>query len=287
MESAKKNSASAVPKRKGPRLVSGEGPDNAPAPNYQPTPAEQRILDQQAAKRLARGPLTHMAEDPKTSIIGIVDHADPEVGGDLYMAALGTTDWDFGKLITAHLASLSTDMSGSARVDNASFKSHQAMVQGIGPIDEIESLLAVQMAAIHSATMMMAGRLRAEKRIDVSESYERSLNRLARTFTAQVEALKRHRTRGVQKVIVQHVQVNEGGQAVVAGEMNRGGAKNEGQPHGRDDSANADDLRFPEGETVLGTLEAIGLPVPGTGSEGLERVPISWGAGRAETGKAK
>ncbi len=38
---------------------------------------------------------------------------------------------------------------------------------------------------------------------------------LTRTFTTQVEALKRYRTGGEQRVTVQHVNVNEGGQAIV------------------------------------------------------------------------
>jgi hypothetical protein len=44
---------------------------------------------------------------------------------------------------------------------------------------------------------------------------ERVFNKLARTFAVQVEALKRYRTGGEQKVTVQHVTVNEGGQAIV------------------------------------------------------------------------
>ncbi len=36
-----------------------------------------------------------------------------------------------------------------------------------------------------------------------------------RTFTAQMEALKRYRTGGEQKVSVQHASVSAGGQAIV------------------------------------------------------------------------
>ena len=47
------------------------------------------------------------------------------------------------------------------------------------------------------------------------DSTERALNKLARTFAAQVEALKRYRTGGEQTVTVQHVSVSDGGQAIV------------------------------------------------------------------------
>jgi hypothetical protein len=42
-----------------------------------------------------------------------------------------------------------------------------------------------------------------------------SFNKLARTFAAQVEALKRYRSSGEQTMRVEHVTVNEGGQAIV------------------------------------------------------------------------
>ncbi len=47
------------------------------------------------------------------------------------------------------------------------------------------------------------------------ETYERSLNRLARTFAAQMEALKRYRSKGDQRIIVERVTVENGGQAIV------------------------------------------------------------------------
>ena len=44
---------------------------------------------------------------------------------------------------------------------------------------------------------------------------------MLRTFTAQMEALKKYRTGGEQKMTVEHVHVNEGGQAIV-GTVNQG-----------------------------------------------------------------
>ena len=58
------------------------------------------------------------------------------------------------------------------------------------------------------------------------------LNKLGRTFAAQVEALKKYRSSGEQNIKVQHVTVNEGGQANV-GNMQAGGGGQEkegGQP---------------------------------------------------------
>lgn len=54
-----------------------------------------------------------------------------------------------------------------------------------------------------------------------------ALNKLARTFTTQMETLKRYRTGGEQKVTVHHVTVNEGGQAIV-GTVERSEDRGEG-----------------------------------------------------------
>src|SRR5580692_3344794 len=89
-----------------------------------------------------------------------------------------------------------------------------AMVRGIGPKDEIEAMMATQMAAVHMTTMTFARRLAHVDSILQQDSAERAFNKLARTFAVQVEALKRYRTGGEQKVTVQHVTVNEGGQAI-------------------------------------------------------------------------
>ena len=40
-------------------------------------------------------------------------------------------------------------------------------------------------------------------------------HKLMRTYTTQMEALRKYRNGGEQKVIVQHVHVNDDGQAVV------------------------------------------------------------------------
>lgn len=65
---------------------------------------------------------------------------------------------------------------------------------------------------------------------------ERALNKLARTFTSQVEALNRHRGKGQQKVTVEHVHVHSGGQAVVGVVETPGGGdckKSKDQPHAK------------------------------------------------------
>lgn len=97
-----------------------------------------------------------------------------------------------------------------------------SVVAGVKPQDEIEAMLAIQMGAIHQATMMLARRLNHVKTLPQQDSAERALNKLARTFTSQVETLKRYRSKADQTVRVERVEVNEGGQAIVGNVQNRG-----------------------------------------------------------------
>ena len=61
-------------------------------------------------------------------------------------------------------------------------------------------------------------------------------NKLSRTYSMLLDALNRHRGKGQQKVTVEHVHVNAGGQAVVGTVEHRGGgvqSKSEDQPHAK------------------------------------------------------
>lgn len=97
-----------------------------------------------------------------------------------------------------------------------------SIVKGIEPRDQIEAMLSAQMAAVHNASMTFARRLAHVDNIPQQDSAARAFTKLTRTFTAQMDALKRYRTGGQQKMIVEHVHVHEGGQAIV-GNVNRSG----------------------------------------------------------------
>jgi len=54
----------------------------------------------------------------------------------------------------------------------------------------------VSTAAVHNATMTLAHRLALAENLPAQDSAERAFNKLARTFAAQVEALKNYRSKG-------------------------------------------------------------------------------------------
>ena len=138
------------------------------------------------------------------------------------MEALGTTDLDFLDGILCQLLNVG---SRAGKVDERGLNFLLSVIKGVKPRDQVEALLAAQMAAVHAATMTFAWRLARVQTIPQRDSAERAFNKLARTFAAQVEALKRYRSRGDQTVRVEHVTVNEGGQAIV-GNVRHGGGRN-------------------------------------------------------------
>src|SRR5262249_11753635 len=106
---------------------------------------------------------------------------------------------------------------------------------GIAPRDELEGMLAAQLLASHFAAMECYRRaLLAEQTFEGRRENLSQANKLSRTYTSLLEALNRHRGKGQQKVTVEHVTVNAGGQAIVGNvEQPGGGAppKSKEQPH--------------------------------------------------------
>jgi hypothetical protein len=98
-----------------------------------------------------------------------------------------------------------------------------AFIGEIEPKDSVEFFLASQMFAVHDLAMTMATRAAIpDQNVDGIDRNINRITKLMRTFTTQIEALSKHRNKGKQKITVQHVNVNDGGQAVV-GDINQGG----------------------------------------------------------------
>ena len=89
-------------------------------------------------------------------------------------------------------------------------------LEAAAPKDEIEGALAVQMACTHTAAMAVLAKLDSgfgtERRI---AAFGSAAARLLRAYATQVEVLRRLRNGCHQFVRVEHVHVNDGGQAVI------------------------------------------------------------------------
>ena len=183
--------------------------------NRQPEPGEKHRPPAPRIKIMAA----------KDGAIHITTDLPSELANDqvLLMKELGTTDIDFLDGLLGQLADIGTRGRKLERGLNFMF----SLVKGVQPRDQIEAMLAAQMAAVHDTTMTFAQRLAHADTIQQRDSAERALNKLARTFAAQLEALKRYRTGGEQRVTVEHVTVNDGGQAIVGNIAHRGGGTSE------------------------------------------------------------
>lgn len=72
--------------------------------------------------------------------------------------------------------------------------------------------------------MKLAEKACTAKNLNLSDNYLQLTNKLMRTFILQLDALKKYRTGGKQRIIVEHVDVNSGGKAIV-GNVHQGGKR--------------------------------------------------------------
>jgi hypothetical protein len=119
-------------------------------------------------------------------------------------------------LINQVIGTLWIDEGTSKDVQTQSIAAALAALEGIAPRTELESLLAVQMVATHSAAMECLRRAMIQNQ--TFEGREQNLKhavKLLGTYTRQLEALDKHRGKGAQKITVEHVSVHAGGKAIV------------------------------------------------------------------------
>ena len=181
--------------------------------------AEEHVLHRQEERKRTRIPSTKLdfVKSDGATNLRITDTAAGS-GHAALLESLGTCDDDFALGLINQIGSA---VSKGPETDEQAFKLALATMRGIQPRDEAEAMLAAQMAAIHKMTMTFARRLNHSENIQQQESASNALNKFARTYVAQLTALKTYRTGGEQRVTVQHVNVNQGGQAIV-GEVHHG-----------------------------------------------------------------
>src|SRR2546425_5318783 len=170
---------------------------------HQVTVAERAAVDRHFARREAK-PSVRLKVSKNGSEQIEFDHPDARIGQALVMEALASADWDFLQGIVNQLANASTH---GQNTDERGLNFMLSVIKGIEPRDQLEAMLAAQMAAVHVATMTFAR--------DLAPANTSAFTKLTRTFAMQMEALKRYRSGAEQKVTLQHVSVAEGGQAII------------------------------------------------------------------------
>ncbi len=179
------------------------------------SPAQIKRLEA-LGERLNQKNRCKLAKNEKT---GSYYSAEPETGMAILQAmeATGTTNQDAANLLIGQVVNA---QAGRDQLDCAN--AAVALMQGIDPQDELEGLLAAQMVATHNLSMEYARRaMGKDVNRDQADSLINRTTKLMNVFTRQVEALNKYRNRGQQKITVQHVQVSDGGQAII-GDVHQG-----------------------------------------------------------------
>jgi hypothetical protein len=131
-------------KRKKRRLETGK-------PKYQATEQEKAALNNHIARQDAApiGPLIRVTKGEKATEISL-NCPGGAVGVGLFVEALGTADYSFAYNLIKQLANANSQ---GGEIGEASVNFMFAAIKNIKPKDHLEAMLAVQMAAIHIATM--------------------------------------------------------------------------------------------------------------------------------------
>ena len=172
--------------------------------------------------------------------LGNTGLALPETPSVGYGGELVPTDGEFKN--TVRQPDLTTAVASRTRVELAAEAGALELAidvaETIQATNSLEKILAHQVATCHTAAMKLISR--ADKELHRSDTMAEShrhvallsANRLFGTATrlmvacqGAAETIQKLRTGGKQVVVVQHVQVADGGQAVVAGNLTGGRSK--------------------------------------------------------------
>ncbi len=163
--------------------------------------------------------------------------AKPKLTNDMIYETFGTLAGSrndaklYGKMIYNQLKKACRDYDLSKEGSGETVVRMLSELDGIGAKDQIEGMLAAQMIATHHATMDCFRIVAQNGQLDIINQMLCYANKLSRTFTMQMEALNRYRGKGGQKMIVEHVHINSGGQAII-GNVTKNTSKIEGTEQG-------------------------------------------------------
>ncbi len=243
-------------------------------PTEQESAAAQRILD----RKKNRPPSPKFKIEYNGTVTNIeADHACPSSNFVLLADALSTGNLRFANGLLSQIANVAQS---GPQLTASDLNFMLATIHEIGPKDPTETLLALQMAAVHNAVMVAARRLNHVENIPQQDSANNMLNKLARTYTSQIEALKKHRSTGEQNIRVQHVNVNAG-QAIVGITQGGGGThENKSQSHA---PSPTDECR----PALLSQEQALAMPLPSAGGEEPGCVPHARSPGGCANGEGE
>ena len=159
------------------------------------------------AKRLPRVAVSLTKKGPQTVQSG-PNHADAKGWCARILDALGTTSADF---LTVEARPHHERGRVHGRGRGAKVNAVLAVLDGIKPKNEIEAMLASQIAVTHALAMELIGRTKRATDTGLFESSGNMAIKLMRTYALQMEVLATIRRGGKQTMQVKHVHVYPAG----------------------------------------------------------------------------
>jgi hypothetical protein len=194
------------------------------------------------------------------------------------MNALGTTSADLADRLVSQILNATHLQPPNEPISENTLNAALGAVAGIAPRDEAEALLAVQMVGVHWTAMDLLRQAGAtDSRFHFNDAGNMAV-KLLRTYTAQLEALKRYRSAGEQRVVVQHQHVNVTADRAAV-QVNGGAAPD---PRGRGAASKPEDQSHAQADptalayapdTPLRCPDPAGDAVPAAGDDGEGAVP--------------
>jgi hypothetical protein len=184
-----------------------KGDATAPAEKSVPTEAERAEVQActERKKRRRRSPRFTVERQEDAQVYVAPAGVHPEVAIFRVMNAFGTTNADLAECLVRQILNTTHLQPSGAMVSADTLNAALAAVAGIAPRDEAEAMLAAQMVGIHWLAMDLLRK--ANDRPLLNDAGNLAV-KLLRTYTTQLEALKRYRSAGEQRVVVQHQHVN-------------------------------------------------------------------------------
>lgn len=203
--------------------------------NLQRSDADRQTIKYFSKKQQSQGTVPQYTSKMESGITKLVPKDDDVAM--VILAALtsfGTTSNEFYNMATNALVNATCIVQPDKSFNGEQINALAAAMHSMKPQDEIEAMLISQMLATHFASMRMLRQTKNADTIPQQDSNGNLAIKLMRTYTTQMETLQKYRGKGQQKMTVEHVHVNAGGQAIIGNVEHKGGGvakKSEEQPH--------------------------------------------------------
>lgn len=158
---------------------------------------------------------------------------DDIVGAELYRIT-GISDSFMAEIMIKQTATSIVSTTEDPKIEENAANVILLLLKEMEPKDPFEAMLALRMISLHNISMRELAMANLSDSMDSCNQFVSRVTKLTRLWNEAKDRWDKHRKKEDQKVVVEHVHVNEGGKAIVGSFTHGGGIqKNEEDPHGK------------------------------------------------------